>query len=333
MIGEYGKAPAASKALVGAAVTQAAGAVAVSTGAGAATGAATAVSGILGAAGVSASVPVAGWIVAGGLLATAGIVSLVYHFKNKGRREAMAYAETLGEGGKAFAREYADHVDKSPAKIQKRMQALEKKISRKEGRDWRVFARFRDWRIRTLVDRLNADTVILAMQQAQPEQPIVAGEPASVPVVAQASGGVPSWAAPAVLVAGGGAALYLATRPLGGLPLGDACSRMQKSYLRKESRTWTFRAAGRERAKARILAKAQAEGCPWAQGDQGGYSPMPVTGPTAPAGGADQASYIPAPYTLPSTGADTATRRNLLLVGGLSVAAVLLVVAVTRGSR
>lgn len=172
---------------------RAAAATIASTGVTAATAAATggtvagagAVAGILTAAGVSVSVPVAGWIVAGGLLLTAGIVAIVSKYANKGRRAAMAQAEALGEGGKAFAREFADYADKSTEKLQKRKMSLEARIAAKRAADGPL-GLLRDKRIRQLIDRLNADIVLLAMRQAQVAAPAIAAEPTTVPIAAPA---------------------------------------------------------------------------------------------------------------------------------------------------
>lgn len=173
-----GRAVAATIASTG--VTAATAAAAGSTVAGAG-----AVAGILTAAGISVSVPVAGWIVAGGLLATAGIVAIVSKYASKGRRAALAQAEALGVGGKAFAREFADYADKSTEKLQKRRAALLSRVAAKRAADGPLGV-LRDKRIRQLVDRANATTVLLAMREAQVATPAIAAEPATTPALAPA---------------------------------------------------------------------------------------------------------------------------------------------------
>lgn len=153
---------------------------------GTATGASTAAAGLLSAAGASSLVPVAGWVVAGGLLAAAGVALLVSRFRDKGRREALAFAESLGEGGKAFAREYARNADKSDAKIQSEIVTLRGKIAAKQAKDRRLFKRAQDRREATLVDQLNANLVILGLRAQAPTTPVIAAEPATSAVQADA---------------------------------------------------------------------------------------------------------------------------------------------------
>lgn len=173
-----GRAVAATIASTGVTAATAAAAGGTVAGAGA-------VAGILTAAGISVSVPVAGWIVAGGLLVTAGIVAIVSKYANQGRRAAMAQAEALGEGGKAFAREFADHADKSTEKLQKRRASLMARIAAKRAADGPLGV-LRDKRIRQLIDRANANTVLLAMREAQVQAPAIAAEPATIPAAAPA---------------------------------------------------------------------------------------------------------------------------------------------------
>lgn len=173
-----GRAVAATIASTGVTAATAAAAGGTVAGAGA-------VAGILTAAGISVSVPVAGWIVAGGLLVTAGIVAIVSKYANQGRRAAMAQAEALGEGGKAFAREFADNADKSTEKLQKRRASLLSRIAAKRAADGPLGV-LRDKRIRQLVDRANATTVLLAMREAQVQAPAIAAEPATIPAAAPA---------------------------------------------------------------------------------------------------------------------------------------------------
>ena len=130
-----------------------------------------AVVGLLSSAGVTASIPVAGWIVSGGLLAATGVIALVKAFKRKGRKEAMAYAESLGLGGKAFAREYAKMAGKSNAKVQARASKLSRKVAKKLGK-----GKSGRKRTTTLVDKLNADRVILYGYDKGPNVPAIAGD-------------------------------------------------------------------------------------------------------------------------------------------------------------
>jgi hypothetical protein len=147
-----------------------------------AAGGAGAISGILGAAGVSATVPIAGWIVAGGLLTAAAITGIVIAVRKKGRKAATAYAESLGAGGKAFISEFAANADKPTPKVKKQQEALAARIAGAKARGWSK-------REATLADRYNANAVLLAMRQAQPAQPAIAGEQSTVPVVVEAQSG------------------------------------------------------------------------------------------------------------------------------------------------
>lgn len=147
---------------------------------------ATAVSSMLAAAGVSVTVPVAGWIVAGGLLTAAGTVAIVRKFFNEGRTAAINEALRFGEGGIDFAREFADYANKPTAKLQQRQTQLRSRIASKQAATRSVGAKLRARRLDVLVDRLNANTILLAMRQGQVTQPAVAGDAATVPVVAAA---------------------------------------------------------------------------------------------------------------------------------------------------
>lgn len=139
-----------------------------------------AVSSILGAAGVSATVPVAGWIVAGGLLATAGVVAILQHFLNAGRQAAMMEALKWGQGGIDFAREFADHADKDVNRLLRRQVYLRGRLAAKLAATGRFGQRLRQQRADTLMDRLNANTVLLAMRASAPPQvPAIAGDPKS----------------------------------------------------------------------------------------------------------------------------------------------------------
>ena len=140
-----------------------------------------ALSAVLGAAGVSATVPVAGWIVAGGLLATAGIIVLVKAYKNSGRAEAKKQAEKMGEGGKAFAREFARNSNKSRAKINKDITKLREKIAKKESKDRKLGQKRREKRLTTLADQLNANLVLLAMRDAKSKAPAIKDEVDTIP--------------------------------------------------------------------------------------------------------------------------------------------------------
>ena len=177
-----------SQVLAGAAVTNAAAAAATAAGISATAAgvapATAAVAGMLSAAGVVSTVPIAGWIAAGGLATAAAITALIYKFTNAGRKAAMAFAESLGAGGLAFAREYANNADKSTEKIQRRMMHLAGRIAFKQARTGSFLASFREERTSELIDRYNADMMILGIRQAQAQAPAVAGETATAGIVA-----------------------------------------------------------------------------------------------------------------------------------------------------
>lgn len=178
--------------------------IAVSAGAtsGAAAGTLAAVSSALTAAGIGVSATGVGLIVGGGLLAVAGITAIVGKYANKGRREAIKYAMTLGEGGLAFAREFADHVEKSDKKLYRRIMNLRGRIASKQAATGQLFSGLRDRRTRQLIDRLNADLMILQIRQKQPTQPLIANEPQTAPVVVANQPDTPEWLVPAAVIGG-----------------------------------------------------------------------------------------------------------------------------------
>lgn len=126
----------------------------------------------------SLSVPVAGWIVGGGLLVAAGVVTLVSMFRTKGRKKALEEAAKMGEGGKAFAREYVRLSTKKPETVKRIAEDYERKIAKKKA------GKRKD----VLVDKFNAALAVLGSQLTSAAVPLVKNEPQTTPIVVEERG-------------------------------------------------------------------------------------------------------------------------------------------------
>jgi len=150
------------------------------------------------------AVPVAGWIVAGGLIAAAGIIVLVDILRKKGTKAARA--EALAKGyPQDFANEYAKLSTGKVTATRKAVDKWRRKITaeRADVRDARANLAKKpnskqrknkyEKQLRQLqsdIDRLNAAQIVLGLQVTLPDEPVVAGVAQSVPVTAEERGAV-----------------------------------------------------------------------------------------------------------------------------------------------
>lgn len=165
-------------ALASATIAGASAATAVGAGGAAATlapGAAAVSTLLVGAAG-SAGVPVAGWVVAGGLLAAAGITAIVLAVRKKNRRQAEQVAAQYGEQGKAFVKAYFRLSEKKDAdEVAGWLVDKDKELAGlPSGR--------RDKKRERLLDEINAGRMVLIGMVGAPTQPLVGEEQRSIPV-------------------------------------------------------------------------------------------------------------------------------------------------------
>lgn len=159
------------------------------------------VPGLVTAAAASGTVPVAGWIVAGGLVAAAGVVLLVDTFRKKGTKAARQLAIDQGYD-LDFANEYAklsvsklakaqDAQVKWRLKVVDQQEAVRKatrKLSEKNTNSRRKSLQNAKQKLGKFIDKLNAANIVVGLKTTVPEEPAVAGETQSIPVVAEERG-------------------------------------------------------------------------------------------------------------------------------------------------
>ena len=144
----------------------------------------------------------AGWIVAGGLVAAAGVILLVDTFRKKGAKAAKQ--EALSRGYPMdFANEYAKLATASLSTVEKRksratsdfakrkadLKKAEDRLKAKPNSKTRKRAVEREKKkLGQVVDVYNAASVVLGLKVTTPSEPLIAGDVQTVPEVVQERG-------------------------------------------------------------------------------------------------------------------------------------------------
>lgn len=183
---------------------------------------------LIGAAAAGSTVPVAGWIVAGGLVVTAGVVLLVDTFRKKGVAAARAEAAAKGYP-QAFVVEYGKNATSKVQTVQRRKKTLAERVKaeqadvdkakarldKKPGDKSRKKAYQRQKRqLQEDIDRFNAASVVLGLKQTLPSDPVIAGMASTIPDQIEERGTfgdlvAGEYAGPLVLLASGAGAIAL----------------------------------------------------------------------------------------------------------------------------
>jgi hypothetical protein len=151
---------------------------------------------------VASAIPVAGWIVAGGLVATAGIIVLVDTFRRKGVRAARQVAIDKGYN-LTFAKEYGKmssaklqvvkrHADRWERKIEKERKdvrkAKEKHDKKPNSKRRKKNYKRQKRQLQEDIDRLNAAKIVIGLKTTAPNEPTIAGMASTAPIVVEERG-------------------------------------------------------------------------------------------------------------------------------------------------
>lgn len=158
----------------------------ISTGAATTAGTA-AISGLLVGAGTSATVPVAGWIVAGVLATTAASIAIARAARKGKRAEFRRVSERHGTKGVRFGRQYMRFAKRSATQNTKTLNALNAKFRNQGEALNKRKTKAREKAIAATAAEMQAVSLVLAtqIQPAARSEPMIAGDRASIPEVAE----------------------------------------------------------------------------------------------------------------------------------------------------